>query len=411
MVSSNHGETILKISHAVAAITLALLSTVSTVCAAQVNMKMNAAAQPLFDEAQVLSSQGKMQEALAKYSAAAKADPSSSVPLSQIAELFRQASEQAQGERQVKLRQQAESLVFQILQKFPDEPLAHEVQRKLRDNTPPPLHKASAAAQAEMDLGETAFAQNKMDVALAHYERAAAIDPGYSMAWVYAGDSYYAQKKYAEAETRYRKGVEIEPLNSQGWRYLSDALAFQGKRGAAEDALFEGIAAQPSQVPNWIKLAQLRDAAGYPVTPLKLVRKSWGSLNADNKPVVHLDEEYASTEKGRPADGAFWLMLASQQALDRGARKEGNGNSATLAAEAARWRLGFKVVDEVTANGDPGLATPALKTLQMLDKDGELETALLLLDYRESWRPELEAWKRDNPNGIRKFVDKYALRP
>ncbi len=401
----------MNISHVIAAITLALLSTVSTVCAAQPGLKMNAQAQALFDQAQVLSSQGKMQEALARYSDAAKADPSSSVPLSNIAELFRQASEQAQGERQAKLRQQAESLVSQILQKFPDEPLAHEVQRKLRDNRPPPLHQGSPAAQAEMTLGETAFAQNKLDVALAHYERAAAIDPAYSMAWVYAGDCYYAQKKYAEAETRYRKGVEIEPLNSQGWRYLSDALAFQGKRGAAEDALFEGIAAQPSQVPNWIKLAQLRDAAGYPVTPLKLVRKSWGSLNPDDTAVVHLDEEYATKEKGRPADGAFWLMLATQQVLDLRAQKEGKADPATLAAEVARWRLGLKVVDEVTANGEPGLATPALKTMQMLNKDDELETALLLLDYREAWRPELEAWKRDHPGGIRKFVDKYGVRP
>ena len=403
----------MNLSHAVAAITLALLSTVSTVStvhAAQPNLQMNAAAQALLDEANVLSSQGKMQEALAKYSAAAKADPSSSVPLSNIAELFRQASEQAQGERQVKLRQQAESLVSQILQKFPDEPLAHEVLRKLRDNTPPPLHKASPAAQAEMDLGETAFAQNKMDIALGHYERAAAIDPAYSMAWVYAGDSYYAQKKYAEAETRYRKGVEIEPLNSQGWRYLSDALAFQGKRGAAEDALFEGIAAQPSQVPNWIKLAQLRDAAGYPVTPLKLVRKSSASLGADGKPVVTLDPEFSGANP-KATDGALWLSLGIQQSTDLIAQKDGKANATTLAAETARWRAGFQVVNEVTAKGAPELQDPALKTLQMLDKDGELETALLLLDYRESWRPELEAWKRDNPNGIRKFVDKYALRP
>ena len=176
----------MNISHAVAAITLALLSTVSSVCSAQADQYMNAAAAALFNQAQVLLSQGKMQEALAKYSDAAKADPSSPVLLSHIAELFRQASEKVQGERQVALRQQAESLVRQILLKFPDNTLAHEVQRKLKDNLPPPLHQGSPAAQAELILGEAAFVQNKMDVALGHYERAAAIDPGYSMAWVYA---------------------------------------------------------------------------------------------------------------------------------------------------------------------------------------------------------------------------------
>ena len=63
----------MNISHAVAAITLALLSTVSSVCSAQADQYMNAAAAALFNQAQVLLSQGKMQEALAKYSDAAKA--------------------------------------------------------------------------------------------------------------------------------------------------------------------------------------------------------------------------------------------------------------------------------------------------------------------------------------------------
>lgn len=398
----------MNISRAIAAITLALLSTVSTLCAAQPGLKMNAAAQALVDEGNVLGAQGKLQQALDKYSQANKADPPSSVPLSHIAEVLRQAAEQAQGEQQAKLRQQAEALVNQILQKYPDEPLAHEVQRKLREDQPPPLHTANAAALAEMNLGEVAFAKQKFDDALLHYERAAALDPQLSMAWIYAADCFYAQKKYAEAETRYRKGVEIEPLNAQGWRYLSDALAFQDKRSAAEDALFSGIAAQPSQIPSWIKLAHLRDAADYPLTSLNLVRKSSASVGADGNATVNIDPE---SDAFKSADGALWMLLGLKQANDMVAQKEGKGDANTLAAETARWRMGFKVAEEVTAKGEPGLQAPALKTLQMLDQDGELETALLLLTYRESWRPALEAWKRDNPQGIRKFVDKYALRP
>lgn len=396
----------MNISRAIAAITLALLS---TLCAAQPGLKMNAAAQALVDEGNVLGARGNLQEALNKFSQANKADPTSSVPLSLIAEVLYQAARQAQGEQQAKLRQQAEALVNQILQKYPDEPLAHEVQRKLREDQPPPLHTANPAALAEMNLGEVAFAKQKFDDALLHYERAAGLDPQLSMAWIYAGDCFYAQKKYAEAETRYRKGVETEPLNAQGWRYLSDALAYQGKRSAAEDALFSGIAAQPSQIPSWIKLSHLRDAAGYPLTSLNLVRKSSASMGADGNAKVNIDPEYSDASKS--AEGSLWLLLGLKQANDMMAQKEGKGDANTLVAETARWRMGFKVVDEAIAKGEPGLQTPALKTLQMLENDGELETALLLLTYRESWRPALEAWKRDNPQGIRKFVDKYALRP
>ena len=44
-----------------------------------------------------------------------------------------------------------------------------------------------------------------------------------------------------------------------------------------------------------------------------------------------------------------------------------SANATTLAAETARWRAGFQVVNEVTAKGAPKLQDPALKTLQMLD--------------------------------------------
>lgn len=57
------------------------------------------------------------------------------------------------------------------------------------------------------------------------------------------------------------------------------------------------------------------------------------------------------------------------------------------------------------------LGDPNLKTMSMLAKAGQLETALTRLQYKESWRPEVEAWKREHPEGIRKFVDAYGLRP
>ena len=47
----------------------------------------------------------------------------------------------------------------------------------------------------------------------------------------------------------------------------------------------------------------------------------------------------------------------------------------------------------------------------MLNQAGQLEAALLLLTYRESYRAEWEAWKRDHPQGLRKFVDTYGLQP
>jgi hypothetical protein len=49
--------------------------------------------------------------------------------------------------------------------------------------------------------------------------------------------------------------------------------------------------------------------------------------------------------------------------------------------------------------------------MSRLERDGQLETAVLLLHYREGYRKELEEWKRRNPNGVKTFLARYGLRP
>ena len=50
-------------------------------------------------------------------------------------------------------------------------------------------------------------------------------------------------------------------------------------------------------------------------------------------------------------------------------------------------------------------------TRELLAKADQLEAGLLILRYKESYRPEFEAWKKAHPNGIRKFVDTWGLQP
>lgn len=387
------------------------LALVCAVSAAQTASVINDAARKLLDEGNVLLTQGKMGEALSRFSDSAKADPTASIPLSTMAETLRLASEQMQGEPQAKARRQAEEIARHALSKHGDDPIAQEVLRKLADNQSAPLHQPNAEATAELHRGELLFAQKKLDEALTHYERAAALDPKWSLPWIYAGDCFYFRKDLAEAEIRFRKGVEIEPLNAQGWRFLADALQAQRKFTAAEDALINGIAAQPSQMPNWTRLAQLRETAGYPLTSLAMVRYSSASIDASGKPLVKLDGRFGKDNPKQMTDGAVWLFLATKEANDLHAAKESKEQGQPFAQEAARWHDAMKVVDEIVANGGVELDTTPLKTMYMLNKSGTLDTALLLLQYRESWRAEFEAWKKENPQGIRTFINTYGLRP
>ena len=374
---------------------------------AQGLVPINTEAEALVNQGHAFQTQGKYKEAFEKFSAAAQADPQASLPLSSIAGLLLRMSQQMQGPDAAKLRKQSEDMARQALQKHANDPVAMEVLREITDDKPLPLHEPTPEAAAAMHEGELMFTQRKLDEALAHYERAATLDPQYSQAWIYAGDCYYFQKKYAEAEQRFRKGVEVEPLNSQGWRFLADALMSQGKPGPAEGALMGGIAAQPSQMPNWVKLNQLRTNSGFPLTSLNLVRKAKGELDPAKHTInLTIDPSLKGTDPARQPDAGLWMSLATQQALDSKA-----AGSAPFATELAAWRKALKVVDELSAKGGGELQDPALKTMQMLARADQLEPALLLLQYRESWRAEFEAWKTAHPDGVRKFIDTYQLRP
>lgn len=371
----------------------------------------NDAAKPLVQEGEVLTAQGNFQEALNKFSAAAKADPAASMPLSHIAHVLMVASLNADGANAAKLRQQSEGAAHQALKLDSADPLAQEVLRRLEDGKSAPLHETSVDVLKVVQEGEVLYHGRKLDEARVKYEQAARMDPRYSSVLVFIGDTYYVQENMPEAEAWFRKAAELEPLNGQAWRFLSDALAKQGKRPAAEAALLSGIAAQPSQRPTWDKLASLRSAQGYPLTALQMKRKASAVMDpATGKFTINLDPALREPEQ-KSSDSGVWLMLAATESGLRGKNRADKVADKPFAIELASWEGAMKVADELAANGGGEVTDPNLKTMRMLAKAGQLETALMLLQYKESWRPEFEAWKREHPDGIRKFVDAYGLRP
>lgn len=370
----------------------------------------NEASQALQKEGQVLAVKGQYKEAIDKFVAAKNADPAASGPLSAVGHLLYMLSEDPNNANAAKARQQAELSIQMALKLDPKDPLAQEVQRLLSDEKPAPLHQASREVNAIVYQGEAQFHAGKYAEALALYQRAIALDPAFSAGYVYAGDCYFVQKQYPEAEALFRKAAEVEPLNGQAWRFLADALAFQGKREPAQQALMSGIAAQPSQRPSWDKLAYLRKAAGTPMQPLELVRKVHLKQDGETgKYTVEVDASVVDKNKTGVPESAIWIALGAIEANLRN-QKDGPPLS-PYQLELESWRKVMMVADELSVKPDFKLTDPGLLRMRELARAGQLETAVLLLLYKESYRPELEAWKAANPNGVKKFVDMYALRP
>lgn len=359
----------------------------------------------LIQEAQALDGQGKYQEALEKLRSAQKADPQASMPIAMESSLVLRLSERVPPEKAAEWREAARGLANRALAVAPDDPVARETLRVLDDDGPSPLHEPNREAAAVVAEAESQFAQRNFREALKKYQAAMKADPQFSYAWVGAGDCYYAQEDWASAESMFRRATEIEAHNSQAWRYLADTLFNMGKLEAAEKVLLSAIVADPSQHPNWIKLASIREQEGLPLKRLALRRGVSVVVNADGKYTLNVDKP--ADEKTDTPDFAVRLMLGAGAANLRKADKKASPYEIELAA----WRDAMKVADEMKASTGKELKDPAFRQIQALARDGQLGPAILILMFRQSYRPALDAWLAAHPGGVKVFIDRYGLRP
>ena len=375
--------------------------------AASAAMQCGEPCHTLIREAHVLEGQGKYQQALDRYKAAEQADPQASLPLSLQAGLLFKLSSAAPKDKAGQVREMARILAERATTLAADDPIAHEVLRILDDDGVSPLHTPNPRAAQLLAEGAALFAQRKPQESRARYEAAMAADPMASSAWVGAGDSYFMAGDWARAEALFRRATEIEPKNAQAWRFLSDALLAQDQRAAAEAALYSSIAADPSQRPSWGKLARLRAAAGLPLKALAFKRGVRVVQDADGEYTINIDEATAGVAD-TPNYG-FRLLLGMSESNQR--QSEGASEKSPFQIELGAWRIALKVMDETTAFGAEGVSDPALLQMQALARDGQLEAAILLLMFRQPYRPALDAWLAANPGGVKGFIDRYGLQP
>lgn len=366
------------------------------------------ACKDLLAQAEAFQGQGKYREALDKYEAASKAEPTSSLPLSLAAAMLSYVADRQAPEQRQATRDRARTLATGALRLSADDPVAQEVLRTL-DDGPTPLHRPTPPAGALMHEAESQFIQRHYPEALAKYEAAMQADPQFSEAWVGAGDAYYAQKDWPHAEAMFRRATEIEPRNGQAWRFLADALFQQHRPDDAESALLSGIAADPSQGPTWTKLAELRSVQSLPLKPLALRRGVRVAPAADGKFAINLDSP--SDHGTDTPDLALRLALGAAEVKLRGEDKGAGTARSPFQIELASWRTALQVIDEAQAKTGQGLSEPALRQMQAFVRDGQLEPALLILTFRQAYWPDLEAWVAAHPRGVKAFIDRYGLRP
>lgn len=385
------------------------------ICAAQPASAVlmgSAESQKLVSEGQALQANGQYKEALEKYEAARKLSPDASSPLSSAAYLLQALAGGMPAESAAKVRQQAEALARAALKLAANDPMAAEVLRMQSDPTVVPAYKPSEAAGQAYAEGEVLFHKGQYEAARVKYREAQLADPKFSNAWLMEGDTYFVEKNWPAAEMLFQKAAAVDPKNAQAWRFQADALMRLGNRAGAEAAALNAVAAQPGQQPSWDRLAMIAELDKQPYARLRLERKASVSFDPKSgKSTVQMDGEFKDAKAEANTDYAMWLTYAVAQVNARAAAEKDGRKLSPFAQELAGWTTALKVADELVQAGGPAPVTPALQALRKLATPDQLEAAVLLLMYREAYRPEFEAWKQAHPDGIKAFLGANRLIP
>jgi len=366
----------------------------------------NEISQRLVSEGNALALQRKFSAAAEKYEAARKESPDASAPLSSFAYLLYSLAAGDPSPQAKAQLERAREWAAKALALAPEDPLANEVMRGLEDDTLPAAYQPNKEAAQAFDEGEVLFHNGQYDAARAKYRAAYKADPGYSKALVMEGDAYFAEKNWAGAELLFVMATETDPLDAQAWRFLSDARARQGNAEGALGATLHAIAAMPSQAGNWQRLKAAVAGSDKPMTRLALERKAWVQRDASSgKTTINWSPDTkAAAENG---DQAIWLAYA----LAYSAGPKDNKAESPFQKELRAWDAALGIAADLEASGKPGLQAPGLRTLQKLRAAGQLEAAILLLMYKESYRPDFEAWKKAHPGAVAEFTDTWRLMP
>jgi tetratricopeptide (TPR) repeat protein len=364
-----------------------------------------------------LLDKGKANEAAQKFNAAMEGDPLSSWPYSGMAELYLMASQHTAQEHVVEYRGKAEQFALDALERNDLDFHATNVLTQLRGGSMASRHQPKPEAEASFNEAEKLFNAGKFTEAVPLYQQALNQDPGFTNAALYLGDAWFRQDAFDKAELFFRKATELEPNYARAWRFLGDCYGRMDRLKDAEHAALGAIAADPGDFTAWARLRQVREATSKP----KLNRYTWPKVQVpevsrDTKGKDGVSVSLSVPPGDRPEDHAAMnyqlvRMLGSALAAQGSDSAKPGGNDSPCRAELSAWTSALELLDSVAKEKKKEPKDKAWLQLRAIKQAGELEAALLLLQYREAYRPEFEAWKKAHPGGVESFIDTWQLRP
>lgn len=264
---------------------------------------------------------------------------------------------------------------------------------------------ANGEAQKELDAAEAAFAKQQFPEAIAHYQKAAVLDPQLYEAPLYEGDSWFRLRELDKACAAYERATLIEPDQETAYRYWGDALILKGQPDAALERYAQAVVCDPNSAYAWKRgLERWAEVTGGTVK-LPSITPACG-VGKDGKTIL--------VDGSAPQDlAAAWLPYAMQKIVWRqerfAQRYPGQTYRVTLAEEVEALSAVAEVTEELRAKGELK-PDEDLFLVTELKKDGLLEPFVLYTAGTQSIGSEYLEYRKAHRAKLIRFLTTYVAR-
>ena len=263
-----------------------------------------------------------------------------------------------------------------------------------------------------MREGEAAFARNDMPKALEMYQRALLLDPKMYEAALFAGDVYYKTAEQKKASEWFARAAAINPYRETAYRYWGDSLMKQGRVTEAGDKFVEAYIAEPysrlarAAFINWGNKIQIQ--LGHPEIDIP----ANVSAKGENQTTLNLDPNLFKKDASANSSAAWMMYGIARAAWPNGEfaknYPEEKKYRHSLKEEAAAMRSAIKVLEEKKIK-DQNSIDKSLLLIMKLDKEGLLESFILLAMPDEGIAQDFGPYRRTNVENLRRYVKDYVL--
>jgi len=289
--------------------------------------------------------------------------------------------------------------------------------RSMLEAVPPdggddPTLSSKKEAEDAMREGEAAFAKKDFAKAIEMYQLALLFDPKLYEAALFTGDCYYSNAEQKKAGEWFARAAAINPDREAAYRYWGDSLMKQGHVSEAGDKFVEAYLAEPysrlsrSAFLSWGERVNININHPQVDIPANVSSPQQGQIS------INLDPN-ALKKDDKSGAGAAWLTYG----LVRGGWQSANFAKAypnekkyrhSLKEEADALRAALKAY-EGQQSKNPQTSNPSLQLLAKLEKEGLLESYILLALPDEGIAQDYPGYRREHLEDLRRYVKQYVL--